>query len=342
MKTFAIALLLGTMTAGATAFAQQAAPTLVGVQVPQVSAADAGWAGQQLFGAGEYNELERVVAEYTKLKTRTEDGRYALFMLTWRLADWFELWDEDQDSVMSGKLKEWRDQVPGSALQPVVAAMQMHATAWRARGRGFTSTVTKEGWQLFSERNMRAWRMLMESKKLSSAVPTWYALAIEVGADAKIPDDELRALFDEGIRRHPGYHPIYFSYARQLSPRWSGSYADADAFIVEQVAAKTNPEGETLYARLYWLIDQYNGGSPSFFQDSLVSWKRMRSGFERLMREYPNSPWNQANFTAYACRAHDATTYGLLRPKVDATQFKQAAPYGISLEICDARFLKKT
>jgi hypothetical protein len=341
MKTFAFVWLLGTLLGSTTAVAQQAVPTPAPIGARPAYMTEPGWLGQAYFGAAEYGKLEAVVQEYIKLKTRTEDGRFALFMLTWRLSDWLELWDEDQDSVMTAKLAEWREQFPRSALEPIVAAMQVHATAWRARGRGFSSTVTDEGWKLFAERNQRAWRILMDNKKDSSALPTWYEQAIGIGNDANIPDQALRKLFDEGVRRYPGYHPLYFAYARHLSPRWGGNYADADAFIREQVTAKTNPEGEILYARLYWVIDQYDGASPSFFDDSLVSWPRMRGGFERMMREYPKSKWNQASFAVFACRARDATTYGVLRPKVDAEQFKMAAPEGISLEVCDARFLTK-
>lgn len=152
---------------------------------------------------------------------------------------------------------------------------------------------------------------------------------------------ELAALFEEGIKRFPGYHPLYFSYARQFSPRWGGEYKDADAFIKAQVAAKTNPEGEVLYARLYWLLDQLGGGDPDFFAKSLVSWPRMRAGFDLLMEQFPKSAWNQANYVAFACRAEDAGAYIKWRKTVDAGEFKRAAPPGVSIEVCDARFTRK-
>ena len=340
MKPFAIALLLSTALFGASAFAQPATET------PESSNAaffkTPGWLGQKYFGAGDYEKLDAQVAEYTKSKTRTEDGRYALYLLTSELEDWFGNWGEDQDANMAGKLAAWHEQFPASALQPIVTAMQMNSLAWRARGGGYSSTVTEEGWRLFNERNQLAWQILSEHKKESSAIPTWYEYAIRIGGDAGAPDKELRQLFDEGIRRHPGFHPIYFTFMRHFAPRWGGNYEDAGEFILEQTKAKTNPEGEILYARLYWLMDQYENGSPSFFQDSRVSWPRMRAGFELMMRAYPASAWNQANFAMFACRARDATTYGTLRPKINAAQFRKAAPEGISLEVCDARFMQKT
>jgi hypothetical protein len=68
----------------------------------------------------------------------------------------------------------------------------------------------------------------------------------------------------------------------------------------------------------------------------------MRSGFEAMMKQFPSSTWNQANFAAYACRANDGATYFKLRPQVDAVQFERAAPAGISLEVCDERFTTRS
>jgi hypothetical protein len=342
MKSSAIALFLGAFLCGAAT--AQPAPAVPEAAPPETPAffKEPSWLGQDYFNKDSFAKLDALVADYVKSGTRTDDGRFALYMLTSSLEEWFGLWTAEQDGSTAQKLDAWNKENPGSAMQPIVAAMQMHRTAWRVRGGGYSSTVTEEGWRLFRERDRRAWQILMDHKKESSVIPTWYELAISIGGEIDISDDELRKLFDEGIRRHPGYHPIYFTFARQFTPRWGGNYADADAFILEQTKAKTNPEGEILYARLYWLMDQYEDGSPSFFEDSLVSWRRMRSGFERMMLAYPKSAWNQANFAVYACRARDATTYALLRPKINAGQFQAAAPEGISLEVCDARFMKTT
>jgi len=341
MNPSAIVLCLGLSMLSTAAIAQPAtaAPEAAEVGFAQMGP---GWQGPQYFGAGEYGKLEAFVADLMKSRARTDDGKFVLQMVSSKLSEWLELWDEDTDSTMKGKLAEWQEKFPSSAMQPIVAAMQMHATAWRARGRGYSSSVTDEGWQLFQERNARAWKILMDHKKQSSTLPIWYEQAILIGNDAGLPPAELRELFDEGIRRHPGFYPIYFAYARQFAPRWGGDYAAADAFIREQTAAKTNPDGEQLYTRLYWLIDQYEDGSPSFFQESRVDWPRMRKGFEQLMIAFPKGEWNLANFAAYACRAQDSTTYGKLRPKLNARIFTGAGPSGISLEVCDARFLKST
>jgi hypothetical protein len=342
MKPAAIALILSALLGCSTAIAQSVAPSLQDEDVLPAFLKEPGWRGPHYFGSGQFAKLDAVVAEFAKSGTRAEDGRFELFLLTWNLHDWLEQWDAGSDSSMAQRVQLWNKEFPNSAMQPIVEAMLMHVTAWRARGNGFSSTVTEEGWRLFKERNQRAWQILVDNKERSSSLPSWYESAIRVGSDAGLPDDALRELFDEGIRRHPGYHPIYFVYVRELAPRWGGSWAEADTFIREQTAARSNPDGDELYTRMYWSLDKVEQGSPSFFQESKVSWPRMRKGFERMMRTYPKGARNHAAFAMFACRAHDANTYGVLRPNVDPVQFEQIAPTGISLEVCDARFMKTT
>jgi hypothetical protein len=291
---------------------------------------------------GTFEKLEALVNELVTNKTRNEDGRPELYMLEEGLQEFFDEPHSTGDTYVQLKLQAWQREFPTSAYRPIVVAMERNVAAWRARGNGFSSTVTEEGWKLFHERSLKAWNTLMDSKQGSSRIPSWYSNAISVGLNANISEPELRGLFEEGIARHPDYLPIYFDYMRNYAPRWGGTFESADKFILEQVAAKTNVDGEVLYTRLYWMLDQYNGQQPSLFEESLVSWPRMRKGFEQMMREFPDSEWNRANFASYACRAHDATSYGKLRPKVQAPQFENAAPDGISLDVCDARFMKAT
>jgi hypothetical protein len=291
---------------------------------------------------GNFAKIDRQVEKFVAARARDVDGRPKLFLLELDFEEHLGLPGTGTNADTHRKLEAWRQEFPDSAYRPIVEAMIVSASAWRARGNGFSSTVTPEGWKLFHERTGDAWRILMENRRTSSRIPSWYARAISTGLDSGMSTSELRGLFDEGIARHPGYLPIYFSYLRNFAPRWGGSFREADKFILEQVSAPTNADGEALYARLYWLLDQVEGQDTSLFEESAVSWPRMRKAFEALMKDYPDSEWNRANFASFACRAHDATAYGLLRSKVQEVSFWNAAPEGLSLDVCDARFLKPT
>jgi hypothetical protein len=300
------------------------------------------WLGPEYLSSDQFAKLDALAEQVATSGALAEDGRPQLYKLRKAISSYFETVPDSFDWLWPGKFGEWRRQLPDSTLVGIAEAMQVHALAWRARGHGFASSVTPEGWALFAERNERAWQLIMAAKPSSSRLALWYEEAIDIGLDADRKPAEVMALFNEGIKRFPDYFPLYFSFARQFSPRWGGNYQVADAFIRAQVTAKTNHLGDVLYARLYWLIDQYNGADADFFTRSRVDWTRMRAGFDMLMSQFPKGAWNQANLVSFACRAGDGPTYFKWRKTVDPNEFMNAAPDGISLEVCDARFTQKT
>ncbi len=298
------------------------------------------WVGQQALRNGEWKKLEDLVESLAASGKRAPDGRLELHQLTSGIESSLEHMEEVTDKSMQKGLAEYQRQFPKSAFAPILPAMQLHGAAWRARGGGYSSTVTDEGWSLFAERSRQAWQKIMAVRSVSDRLPTWYEQAIKIGIDANIEDEELMNLFEEGIKRFPGYYPIHKAALRQLAPRWGGNYVDADTFIRAQVAASRNTEGEILYTLLYWQLDSHSGSDLGFFKDSSVDWSRMRSGFDALLKKYP-APSNRAVFASYACRSGDASTYLKVSKGITSTEFEEYAPQGISLEVCNARFFRK-
>jgi len=300
------------------------------------------WLGPVWVEGSEWANLEEMVESLAVTQSRADDGQYQLYKVTNSVDAYFLRQGEDRDELILTRLADYKKQYPNSAFAAILPAMQLHAAAWRARGHGFASTITPEGDALWHERNKNAWKVIQASKKRGDRLPVWYEQAISIGLDSGASADDLATIFSEGIQRFPGYDPIYYAFIRQFAPRWGGSYEEADAFITSQVAAKTNVQGEELYTRLYWLIDDYEAGNPDFFETSLVDWSRMKAGFEQLIKEFPKSEVYPAAFAAYACRAGDTGAYFRLRKTVSRPAFADLAPQGISLDVCDARFIKKT
>lgn len=327
---------------GAVVWLGSGAPGVAADLVPTGIASSPEWVVPQLLNDGKFEVVDAMVETFAASGERDQDGQFQLYMVTKGMHDSFEALTEQFDKIYAGMFEQWKSQAPKSAFAPIAEAMQRHAAAWRARGRGLSSSVTAEGEALFHERSTEAWTLIMAARDRSSRLPCWYEIAIWFGSDADAPQDQLDALFKEALHRFPAYYPVYFAYVRQFAPRWGGDYQSADKFIRAQVASKSNLMGDALYARLYWQIDHYAGQDQDFFTTSSVSWARMKKGFEELMAAYPRGTWNQATFTAFACRKGDAATYINLRRRVDVAQFRRAAPEGYSLEVCDARFTQRT
>src|SRR5262249_27568535 len=74
-------------------------------------------------------------------------------------------------------IEEWARRKPRSAAARVALAEIWVAYAWRARGSGWASEVTEEGWRLFRERLAKAHEAMDEARQLGDPPPRWWAAA---------------------------------------------------------------------------------------------------------------------------------------------------------------------
>jgi hypothetical protein len=297
--------------------------------------------GVAYFKEGNWKKLDELVDSLAASGKRTPDGGWELQSVAAGIESIFRHPLNESDEDLQKKLAAYQRERPESAFAPILSASQLHTLAWRARGNGYSSSVTKEGWKLFRERNDQALKIILAARPRSDRLPIWYFDAIAIGMDANIDDELLTDLFEEGIERFPSYYPIYSAYVKQFAPRWGGTYAAADAFVRAQVSDRPNPEADTLYSYLYQKIDYFDGSEVDFFEESLVSWPRFRAGYEASLQNYPDK-LNKANFVAFACRAGDGSAYMKFRNGITPDDFMEVAPQGITLEVCDERFLTKT
>jgi len=296
--------------------------------------------GAELFAGAEFVRLDALVQRLLKNRERAIDGRFQLALLESGIEERIDAWATVSPGAAARLVADWKKAVPDSAYRPIVEVMVLRADAWHARGDGAAAQVSPAGWESFKARNEAARQVLQDSRKRASAFPVWYSQAIELAFETSQPREKIDALLLEGVERFPGYFNLYFSYLNYLQPKWGGSFEQANSFILEQTMSPDNPDGEVLYARLYWFFDQCDQCSDrKYFENSQVDWVRLRKGFDRLTATYPYSARNLAAFTDFACRANDAATYKRLRVRVDAEVYGTMSR--IPLERCDARFAAK-
>lgn len=206
--------------------------------------------------------------------------------------------------------------------------------AWDARGRGYARTVSEEGWQLFKERNIKARDALERVPRDQIKCGAWYALRIRVGRHTGEPTSKLWTVFEEGTKRFPRYHSIYFSAAEMLLPKWGGSFEEFERFARRSAEQTAAYEGEGMYARLFWIFDDADELDPK-----KVNWKRVLKGYADLNSRFPNSWWNANRHASAACRAHDRDTYIAVRTKLGEKLLdRRAWPDDMGPDVCDLRF----
>lgn len=297
-----------------------------------------GWEAEQYFAREQYAALEELFARLVNPAERLTDGRWRLSAIPTGISHHllvYKRWD-----YMLSQIDDWRKQNPDSAAVDIVEAMILRQWAWSARGSGYASSVTPEGWKLFKEKLQRAEAVLLRSKDKSSKNPLWYQEYLEVALGLGWNEAEYRALYKAAIAQFPDYDEFYCSMASYLWPQWHGSVEAFDAYVNEAVRQTQSKKGKILYARLYWYFAISQAEDFSLFEESGANWNDMKSGFEQLTKAHPDSMWLVNNYATFACRAGDADTYRRLRKQIGDRRYDEAWPSNLNMEVCDERLTK--
>jgi hypothetical protein len=261
----------------------------------------------------DFDKIDRISEEARRKNIRTSDGQPMLAAIyTGVTGSGSEMMIEDMVMVRRNMYRQWLKRNPNSVTAKLALAYSPVSHAWQARGTGYASTVTEERWKLFRERLEEGRNTLEALDAKAKDDPGWYECMLDVGRSQGWPRKKFDAVFTEGVGKYPDYLPLYFLRMVFYSPNWYGSLDDQKRVIEEAVARTRGNLGETLYARLNWQIQ-----TKTMFGDGQADWPRMRSGFERIMKDYPDR-WNLNNFGRFACMAGDLKTLRNVVQKIGA------------------------
>jgi membrane associated rhomboid family serine protease len=292
---------------------------------------------QRLFLEGNYRALDDLMNRSISSLTDLPDGSSSLSAEFGGLDDLFGFGTLSVDEAL-GRTADWRRQVPGSLNADLVEAMLFEVWAWSARGHGYASNVTAQGWMQFALRDEMAAAGLRELSDRADVNPYWYVLSIQVGLDQAVGEDKLQQIFDQGAIKYPTFDALLSARLRTLMPRWSGSYRQVDQFIVEQTARAPELDRDLLYARLYWNYDSLELDTANIFSDGMARWDRVQQGFQRWIERYPRSDYVLNGFTRMACLAKQWGEFATLRPQLKTRYSASVWTKQVTLESCDADF----
>ncbi len=232
----------------------------------------------------------------------------------------------------------FKNRMPNEAISAVLEADYWFEYAWNARGGGYASSVSAEGWKLFHERLAKAKKVLLDSKQYASASPLWYELMLRVMSLSDDPPRDRDAVFVEGAGKFGWYLPLYYTMENYLYPWWGGDWDMVDNMVAWSVDKTKATMGNAMYARLYVAAADNAEKVGNLFKDTRASWPKMKSGFDDLMQRYPNSDWNLNAYARFACEANDRATYLMLRKRIGKGLIEEAWPQNRRHEVCDSKF----
>jgi hypothetical protein len=242
----------------------------------------------RLLVARNFKGLDAMAQKFRESKESFAQGDWRLTFFFTELGDFSKGAPEAECQAHVQLLRDWFEQDTESITPRIALARGLYAYAWNARGSGWASTVTPEGWRLMSERLVEARRILVAAENLSEKCPTWYSTRLKIAIDDGTTRAEYDQIFEEAVRAWPNYLVFALIKANYLLPRWHGKPGDWEAFAAEFANRLGGEEGDVLYAQIVWSMhDARIYGNP--IAETAIEWARARRGFEALCRRYPNS-----------------------------------------------------
>lgn len=286
---------------------------------------------------GEYTLVDEAIAKYADLDLRTLDGRAMLTGVDLGIARFSEQHALDRDALP--EIQETRRQLPNSIAAILLEAGIWRAAAWSARGPGYASQVSDEGWKLFRARQEKAEAVLRSSRTIAGKSAIWYSMYLETLLELGRPASDLDTVFREGVARFPDYDQLYFEYLRAHLPQWSGSEQEPFAVVQAITNGGESDVDAIRYARMMWYIAQnahFRENTDIFPKGA--KWPVMQRGFQLIHERFPNSSWNATNFMSFACKANDSEAFAVWHEAAGAHSEKYALQIGMNMKMCEERF----
>jgi hypothetical protein len=282
----------------------------------------------QMLRAGDFQGLETTAANLHAKSPLLSDGQPALSGFYAGVSMCVEMscgdeqmtpqtWKEHEDLLAA-----WRAKFPDSTTAMTATAMYWKEFGWFARGLGYANSVSRDQWATFKSRVEKARGLFEAVRARKDKDAAWYEGMLSVALVQRWPEPVFEAVYQEGTEHFPGHLPLYYVKAARLSPRWGGSQPALSSYVDSVVKATSKDMGETMYARLNW-----SSWNWEMFIDGQADWPRMKRGFERLMKDYPDL-WNLNAYAKFACLAGDAPTLKPLIAKIGPTPIPMPALWG--------------
>lgn len=216
------------------------------------------------------------------------------------------------DNALLENLNKWAAQDKTSALPYLVRAKYLENTGWKVRGGNFIVETKKEHMDTFSDYMRMATVDIKTAMERDTNNPYANYMLLSISKSVHGNSDEVEAIFQESIKKFPDYVGLYLLRLDSLEPRWGGSIALQEKFMVKYVEpVQDNSPLKLLY------IEQYASALNTTYLACIARHKDDHKAYEECM----NSAIN--NLYTPKLEANLRKAFGLYS-KIDHFQFVQS------------------
>lgn len=258
----------------------------------------------ELFNSGRYADLDTLAQQMQDQRSRFKGGAWRLHLFFGTLSSpGAETATDAAWEAQIGKLKHWAQSIPASSAARIALAQTYQRFAWKARGHGYSNTVTPEGWALFKDRVQLARSTLEQSASLAQNSPHWYLQMQGVALDQQWDRTAFDALAERALAQEPRYYYFATSESNYLLPKWYGTAGDTERYATQVADKIGGDEGDALYFQIAAAINCCGKT-----QAPMLSWPRVQRGFAATESLFRTTNHERNVMAFLALRAGDIKT----------------------------------
>jgi len=174
----------------------------------------------------------------------------------------------------------------GDPLADVLKGEFYVQAAWCARGSGWSSSVSQQGWELFAQRLAKANDILTAVYAAHPDQTGTPRSMMTVALGQQQPRDQMELWFQRGLKLNPDPFPLYMSKYKYLLPRWYGSDEDEWAFGLE--CAKSDDWDRKIPTMLLECVTDAAETNPGVYARPEI-WAPIERVFRDYLTRFPNA-----------------------------------------------------
>lgn len=263
---------------------------------------------------GNFEQLESLIRDLVEHRTET----YA----SSNLSDFYGNATFPNDNAAWNTLEEWAHHSPTFHGVHILRGAFLINRAWAARGSGWSSTVTEEGFALFYADLKRARESLERAHSLEPRDPNASAMLITVCMGLNEPYEVMNRHFEDAIRASPIHLSAHGRKASYLYPRWhGGDGANLIQFVREFTPRiHDNPYLFDVASDAYNDFYEYPVLNKDFYRQPGV-WSGLSKIYAIALENHPDTYYVYGNYVRVAFLADPQAQLAIDPMRLQITQF---------------------